>query len=590
MSIDITSIPPLPGVYIFKDSREKVLYIGKAKNLKNRLKAYFHSTSNLDQRKAKMAKMIRNFSYIVTSNELEAFILEATLIKEYKPKYNVVLRDDKNYPYIKLTINEVWPRLEVVRKISRDGNLYFGPYIPAQVMRDTLDFIRRNFFLRACKDSLDEKRRPCIQFQMKKCLAPCSGGIRRDEYLKIVEDVRLFLSGEKKELIQKLENRMFELSEEMRFEEAAKIRDRIGNIKKAFESQKVISTELGDMDVFGLYREGNSATVQILFVRNGVLIGVKDYYIDNLITDNNNEIMEGVITSFYSRDRMIPSLILSPHLPEDSSALIQWLRNKSGESVSIEKPTEGKKLELLQMATENAQLLSRSKKSQTVEEITSRLKERFKFKNVPSTIGAFDVSTIQGSESVGAYVFWENGEFRKENYRRFKIKSVEGVDDYGMLREIIGRTFKDSTSLIPNLIIIDGGKTQLSAGREVLESLDIDCEIIAIAKNPDRAFLSTGEVVSLEDKSRSSALLKNIRDEVHRFAITYHRKLRDKRIFESPLEKIGGIGKKRRLELLKHFGSIENIRMASVEEIAKIKGFNFKLAKKIVETLKLEPP
>lgn len=589
MSVDIKSIPSLPGVYIFKDSKEKVLYVGKAKNLKNRLKAYFHNTSHLDQRKAKMAEMVRNFSYIVTSNELEALILEATLIKQYRPKYNVVLRDDKNYPYIRLTINEEWPKIEVVRKISKDGSLYFGPYIPAQAMRDALDFVRRNFFLRGCRDSLDKKRKPCIHFQMKKCLAPCSGMISREEYLKIVDDVRLFLSSEKKELIKKLENRMFELSDELRFEEAARIRDKIANIKKAFESQKVISTELGDIDVFGLYKEGNRAVIQILFVRNGVLIGTKDYHIDNLITDKEEEIMGAIISSFYSKDIMIPSLILSPFMPEGFEEMTQWLKNKSSENVTIEIPAEGIKLELLRMANDNARHLYHSKGHQSFEEITSRLKDILKLEVAPSTIGAFDVSTIQGSESVGAYIFWGKGVFRKERYRLFKIKSVEGIDDYGMLREIIVRAFQDSLSEIPDLIIIDGGKSQLSIAKRVFDSLNIHCEVIAIAKKPDRAFLLTEETVSLEDKSNTSALLKNIRDEAHRFAITYHRKLRDKRIFQSPLENIKGVGKIRRLELLKHFGSIENIKRANAEEIAKIKGFNLKLAKKILDSLNLEP-
>ncbi len=589
MSIDIKNIPSLPGVYIFKDSKEKVLYVGKAKNLKNRLKAYFHNTSHLDQRKAKMAKMVRNFSYIVTSNELEALILEATLIKQYRPKYNVVLRDDKNYPYIRLTINEEWPRIEVVRKISKDGSLYFGPYIPAQAMRDTLDFVRRNFFLRGCRDSLDKKRNPCIHFQMKKCLAPCSGMISREEYLKIVDDVRLFLLSEKKELIKKLENRMFELSDELRFEEAARIRDKIANIKKAFESQKVISTELGDVDVFGLYKEGNRAVIQILFVRNGVLIGTKNYHIDNLITDKEEEIMGAIISSFYSKDIMIPSLILSPFMPEGFEEATQWLRNKSGENVAIEIPAEGIKLELLQMANDNARHLYHSKGHQSFEEITSRLKDILKLEFAPSTIGAFDVSTIQGSESVGAYIFWEKGIFRKEKYRLFKIKTVEGMNDYGMLREIIVRAFQDPLSEIPDLIIIDGGKSQLSIAKRVFDILNIQCEVIAIAKKPDRAFLLNEEMVSLEDKSNTSALLKNIRDEAHRFAITYHRKLRDKRNFQSPLENIKGVGKIRRLELLKHFGSIENIKRANAEEIAKIKGFNLKLAKKILDSLNLKP-
>lgn len=586
MDTSLTTVPSRPGVYLLKGLRERVLYVGKAKNLKNRLKTYFQNSSTLDARKKKMVTIIRDFSYIVTSNELEALILESTLIKQYKPKYNIILRDDKNYPYIKLTISEKWPRIEVVRVIKRDGSLYFGPYIPAQGMWEAIDFIRRNFLLRTCGYSLEKKIRPCVQYQMKKCIAPCSGKISRDEYMKTVEDVRLFLSAEKKELVQKLESKMLELSELTRFEEAAKIRDRIVNIKKAFESQKIISAELGDLDVIGYYKEADDIVVQVLFVRNGALIGAKEFFLSNLITDAEQEIMHSVISLFYSKETVIPPLILTYCIPEDIDSLHTWLRNKSGNDASIEVPDEGKKLELLRMANENAKLLYDSKRKPSSREIIVELKEMLSLKNPPSSIGAFDVSTIQGNESVGAYVFWKDGEFNKEGYRHFKIKGVTGVDDYAMIREIVERAFKNEGDNLPSLIIIDGGKAHLSAAKEVINILNIKSEIIAIAKKPDRVFMLNEKIIPLDDKSRASALLKGIRDEVHRFAVTYHRKLRGKKLMDSPIEKISGIGKKRRLELLKHFGSIDNIRKASIEDIVKIKGFNRKTAETISESLR----
>ncbi len=586
MDKSLANIPLRPGVYLLKGIRERVLYIGKAKNLRNRLKTYFQNSSDLDARKTKMAKMIRDFSYIVTSNELEALILESTLIKQYKPKYNIILRDDKNYPYIKLTITEKWPRIEVVRLIKKDGSLYFGPYIPAQGMWEAIDFIRRNFLLRTCRYSLEKKMRPCVQYQMKKCIAPCSGKISRGEYMKTVQDVRLFLSGEKKELIQKLEGKMLEFSEHTRFEEAAKIRDRIVNIKKAFESQKVISIELGDLDVIGYYKEADDIVVQVLFVRNGALIGAKEFFLCNLITDNEQEIMHSVISLFYSKETVIPPLIMTNCIPEDIDSLNVWLRNKSGNDVSIEVPYNGKKLDLLKMANENAKLLYNSKIKRLSREIIERLKDMLGLEKAPSSIGAFDVSTIQGDQSVGAYVFWEDGEFRKERYRHFKIKGVTGVDDYAMIREIVERAFKNADPYLPPLLIIDGGKSQLSAAKGVIDSLNIKSEIIAIAKKPDRVFMLNDQIIPLDDKSSISAVLKSIRDEVHRFAITYHRKLRDKKLMDSPLEKISGIGKKRRLELLRHFGSIDIIRKASIEDIVKIRGFNCKTAEKILEGLK----
>lgn len=586
MDLNLGKVPTRPGVYLFKGAKERVLYVGKAKNLRNRLMSYFQNSSNLDARKKRMVNIIKDFSYIVTSNELEALILEATLIKQYKPKYNIILRDDKNYPYIKLTIKEKWPKIEVVREVKKDDNLYFGPYIPAQGMWDTIDFIRRNFLLRTCDYSLEKPIRPCIQYQMKKCLAPCTGKIIRDEYLKIVDDVRLFLAGEKRELLQTLQDKMLHLSEQLKFEEAAKIRDKISNIKKAFESQRVISVELGDLDAIGFCKQGNDIVIHILFVRNGVLIGAKEFFLNNLITDDEKEIIYDFIKLFYSKDIIIPPLILTNYIPEDVDSLLAWLSKIRGGEISIENPTEPSRLAILNMANENAKLLLQFKIKPCTDELLSKLKEKLSLKKLPESIGAFDVSTIQGNESVGAYVFWEANEFNKQEYRRFKIKGVTGVDDYAMIREILIRIFNKTDTQIPSLIIIDGGKAQLSVAMKLLKEMKIETEIISIAKNPDRAFLASGKVIPLDDKSRESALLRRIRDEVHRFAITYHRKLSAKKLMESPLEKISGIGKKRRLELLRRFGSIENIRNASPEKIMEIKGFNKKTAEKILEGLK----
>ncbi len=586
MDLNLKKVPTRSGVYLFKGAKERVLYVGKAKNLRNRLRSYFQNSANLDARKKRMVNIIRDFSYIVTDNELEALILEATLIKQYKPKYNIILRDDKNYPYIKLTIKEKWPRVEVVRGVAKDGNLYFGPFIPAQGMWEAIDFIRRNFLLRTCGYSFEKPIRPCVQYQMKKCLAPCAGKINRDEYLKVVEDVRLFLAGEKKELLKTLEDKMLKLSEELRFEEAANVRDRIANIKRAFESQKVISAELGDLDAIGYYKQGGDIVIQILFVRNGVLIGAKEFFLNNLITEDEREIMHSFIELFYSKEIIIPPVILINCLPDNIDSLLEWLKKKRGDKLSIEVPVEPKKLSILTMANENANLLMNSRIKAGSEEILSNLKKKLALKRLPKSIGAFDVSTIQGSESVGAYIFWEAGEFRKQEYRHFKIKGVKGVDDYAMIKEIIERTFNKPESRIPSLIIIDGGKAQLSVGKSVLQEMKIDTQIISVAKKPDRAFLLSGDVISLDDKSIEADFLKGIRDEVHRFAITYHRKLRAKKLLKSPLENIPGIGKKRRLELLKQFSSLESIRNASIEDIMRIKGFNRKTAEKILEGIK----
>ncbi|MEW6739404.1 MAG: excinuclease ABC subunit UvrC [Nitrospirota bacterium] len=585
MTLELSKVPRKPGVYIFKGVKEKVLYVGKAKNLRNRLRSYFQDSASLDPRKTAMVRMVKDFSFIATDNELEALILEANLIKQYKPKFNIILRDDKNYPYIKLTVTEQWPRIEVVRRIKKDGNLYFGPYVPSQAMWEALTFIRRNFLIRTCGYSLDKPMRPCVQYQMKRCSAPCAGLISREEYKKIIDDVILFLKGEKRELLHRLEERMQRLSDEMRFEEAAKIRDRVFKLQRAFESQKVVSPELGDIDVIGYCREGDDIAVNVLFVRNGTLIGAKDFFLEKVLTSDNSEMMHSVIEFFYAKEIIPPEVILVNAMPDSARSLKAWLKKKKGEIVNIEVPADGKKMELLHMANENARLHFGTKKKSTFDETLKILKDRLHLIKVPSSIGAFDVSTIQGSESVGAFIYWENGEFKKDNYRHLKIKGVLGVDDYAMMHEIVERVLRKE-HLVPDVIVIDGGKGQLEVARKVMEDLDIKTDLIAVAKKPDRAFLLNDEIIDLEDRSKESLLLKKIRDEVHRFAISFHRKLRDKRLMESPLEKIPGIGKKRRLELLRHFGSLENIRKATVDEIAKIKGFNKKIAEKVKEGVK----
>jgi excinuclease ABC subunit C len=582
LMIELSQVPKKPGVYIFKDPKERVLYVGKAKNLRNRLRSYFHESANLDRRKAAMVRQVKDFSFIVTGNELEALILEANLIKQYKPKFNIILRDDKNYPYVKITTAEEWPRIEVVRKIKNDNNLYFGPYVPSQAMWEALAFIRRNFLIRTCGYNLDKPMRPCVQYQMKRCPAPCAGLISKKEYMKIISEVILFLKGEKKELIAKLEAYMQRLSDEMKFEEAAKIRDRIFRLQQAFESQKIIAPELGDIDIIGYYREGDDIAFNILFVRGGILIGAKDFFLDKIIASDESEIMHGFIEIFYAKEIMPPEIILAKAMPEDSKALKKWLKDRRGAKIAIEVPKEGKKIELLNMANENARLHFQQKNRPAKDDILPLIKDKLHLKIIPKSIGAFDVSTIQGSESVGAFIYWEGGELKKDNYRHLRIKGVQGVDDYAMMHEIVGRVLSKE-HLVPDLVVIDGGKGQLDVAKKVMDDLAIDAELIGIAKKPDRAFLLNDEIIDLEDRSKESLLLKKIRDEVHRFAISFHRKLRDKRLMESPLEKIPGIGKKRRLELLRHFGSLENIRKATVDDIAKIKGFNKKAAEKIVE-------
>ncbi len=588
----ISLVPKSPGVYIFKGVRDKILYVGKAKNLRNRLKTYFQKQDESDMRKSAMVKLIKDFSYIITKNELEALVLEATLIKQHKPRFNVVLRDDKSYPYLKLTVKEEWPRLEVVRRIERDGSLYFGPYVPAQSMWEALSFLRKNFMIRPCRYNLKNIERPCIQYQMGRCGGPCTGLISSEEYRKIVDNVRLFLSGKKGDLISGLEKEMTGFSDSLDFEEAAKIRDRIEALKHVWESQRVISTELGDIDAIGLSSDRSDIVFDVFFIRNGVLIGTKDFYIRDAGGLAPGEVVHSFIEMFYSKEIIPPGEILTRIRPDDALNLIAWLKEKRGSLVEIKTPKRGKRLEVLKMADENAAQVLSDRKASGHAEILRQVKEKLMLAYTPCSIGAFDVSTTSGAESVGAFIYWNDGIYVTDMYRHLRIKGVSGVDDYAMMYEIIRRTLENIGDMVPDLIIIDGGKGQLDKAMEALAASDVVRSdnrrpmLIAIAKDPDRAFLPTSEIVSLEDRSPAALFLKKMRDEVHRFALRYHRKIRDKKFLDSPLMKIHGIGKKRRLELLRNFGSIDAIRNASVDEISRLKGFNMKISLMVLEALK----
>ncbi|HYA12697.1 MAG TPA: excinuclease ABC subunit UvrC [Thermodesulfovibrionales bacterium] len=591
MLAKLAIIPSKPGVYILKSEKERVLYVGKAKILKNRLRSYFQKSSHLDPRKAAMIKNVKDFSYIATDNELEALALEANLIKQYRPKFNVILRDDKNYPYLKLTIQEEWPKLEVVRRIKKDGALYFGPYVPAGSMWETLAFIRRNFQIRGCRYVLDKPMRPCIQHQMGRCPAPCAGKISREEYLKLVDEIRLFLKGEKKDLLEELEKKMLMFSKETRFEDAARIRDRIKALQRAWESQKVVAPELGDIDVIGFHKVDGTISFEVFFIRNGIMIGSKDLVMKNIEGLSDKELLHTFLSQFYSKEIIPPSEIITPLLPAESKSLEKWLKQRKEEAVKISTPKTGKKKELLLMASENAMLILREKREAKIDDLLMEIKEKLRLEKSPEDIGAFDVSTISGKESVGAFVYWKGGEFNKDMYRRLRIKTILGIDDYSMMEEIVERIIKNLDGHMPDLIIIDGGKGQLEIAKSVLDknrTLFPEAPmVIAIAKDPDRAFTPLSEdPIDLDDGRPSSLLLKRIRDEAHRFAIGYHRKLRAKGLMQSPLERIPGIGKKRRLALLRHFGSIEAIRNATIEDIKSLKGFPKGIAENLLNALR----
>ncbi len=598
-------VPGSPGIYIMKDSKDRIIYVGKAKNLRNRLKSYFQRSSFLDARKSKMVREISDFDYIITGNELEALVLEANYIKKTRPAYNIILRDDKNYPYIKLTINEQWPRLVVVRKIAKDGSLYFGPYVPTGTMREILNFIRRNFTLRTCRYNLDKPFRPCVQYQMSRCHAPCASTLRkqtdRDKYMETVNEVTLFITGKKKELLSNLRKKMNKLSEDLKFEDAAKIRDRLKAIEGAWETQRVISPELKDIDIIGFYREKQEASVFMLFIRNGAIIGQKNFFLKKLDTIKNKDLIASVIEQFYSKEMPLPSKIILPFKTELATQKL-WLRKKKGKHIGLSTAKGKKESELLKMASDNAYHSFRghkeTKTSRALEDTLITLKKLLKLKAVPQRIEAVDVSNLTGSEAVGAFIVWENGNFIKDDYRLYKIKTVQGIDDFAMIKEIVGRHLKglaEGRKKLPDLILIDGGKGQLKSAVKAMKPFNIPVEVAAIAKakqgQTDRIYLShekgkplsrglpnKNNAIPLDPFTASTHMLQRIRDESHRFAISHHKRLRTKRILQSPLESIKSIGKARRLLLLRHFGSINAIRQAPINDIISLKGINKKTA------------
>lgn len=619
MQEKIASIPGKPGVYLFKDNQGKILYVGKAKILKNRVRSYFQNAAGLDERKSAMMKSVADLEFTVTDNELEALILEANLIKQHKPRYNILLRDDKSYPYLKLTLHEKWPRLEVVRKIRKDGARYFGPYVPAGAMWETLSFIRNHYHLPNCRYSLEKRIRPCIQFQIKKCIAPCSGEIEHAEYLQIISEVVLLLEGKNKRLIESLERRMTLLSEAMRFEEAALVRDRIRAIQSVSESQKVVSPELGDADVIGFFRQDDVAVFKLFFIRNGVMIGTRDFEQKHTAAEQEGYLFRNFIEQFYGREILPATDLFCSAMPEDSGLLAEWLTGRKGSRVRIVVPARGIKRKLVSMAEENCREIIRMRRAEAYPDVLSEMALLLGLKKVPDSIGAFDISNITGTSPGGAFVVWRAGTFDKSLYRNISMNAVKGPDDYAMMREMIRRTVtslearsreqraksgetKEAGCLervLPDLIIIDGGREHLNAVLETLHSLygreedtidhDFGSAVIGLAKDPDRIFMKDRDEPILLDNSKPAfLLLRTIRDEVHRFAVRYHRKQRAKRMFESALESIYGLGRKRRFALLDHFGSIDAIKKASVKDIAGLKGFTEKLADDVLKALHTE--
>jgi len=594
----IENLPQLPGIYIMKGSRSEILYIGKAKVLRNRVRSYFRSSRTLHPRTRIFLDKVRDIKFLITKTEAEALILESNFIKKHQPRYNVLLKDDKHYPYIRLTTQEKFPRLEVVRRIRKDGATYFGPYTMVKEVRETIRLIYKIFPLRQSKDRLDGTalRRPCLNYQMGRCLAPCAGQVSPGEYKKVVEDVQGFLKGKNATLLKNLKARMESASQEMRYEEAAIFRDKIQAVQTVLDKQNIISTSLQDQDVIAYCSEKDQAMAQVLIIRAGKMLSEKIFKMKSLNQMEEDETLSSFLKQYYKEEVVLPAEILLPHPVEDSDLIADWLSEKKGTRVRLEVPVIGKKRDLVRMAEENARFAMRMERdkgdvgTRSLEELQTALG----LKHFPEVIEGFDLSNISGRHAVGSMVVFENAIAEKSKYRRYKISTVKGIDDYAMLREVMTRRYRrllDEGKPLPNLVLIDGGKGHLNSGHVVFEALGLldRVDLACIAKGKYRNNLDTDEVhllwkkdpVLFKENSPSRFLMQRIRDEAHRFAISYHRRLRGKEALSSPLENIPGIGKKRRLLLLKQFGSLENIRNASVEKLIALPGITRSLAEKL---------
>ena len=595
----IESIPKLPGIYIMKDHRSEILYIGKAKVLRNRVRSYFQDSRNLHPRTRIFLDKVDDIKFLTTKTEAEALILESNFIKKHQPKYNVLLKDDKHYPYLRLTTQEKFPRLEVVRRIKKDKATYFGPYTMVKEVRETIRLIYKIFPLRQSKDKLDGSplRRPCLNHQMGRCLAPCAGLVSSQDYSEIVQDVSLFLKGKNTTLLKDLKTKMEAASVETRYEEAAVLRDKISAVQTVIDKQKIISTSLEDQDVVAYCSEKDQAMVQVLIIRSGKMLGEKIFKLKSRKEMEEDETLSSFLKQYYADESILPAEVLLPHPIEDADLIASWLSEKKGMCVRIEVPVIGKKRELIRMAEENASFAMRmeSDKGEVGTRSLEELQTALNLKHFPEVIEGFDLSNISGSHAVGSMVVFEHALAAKSKYRRYKISTVKGIDDYAMLREVMTRRYSrllKENAPLPNLILIDGGKGHLNAGHDVLQSLNLmdRLDLVCIAKGKFRNNLVTDEVylpqqkkpVLFHENSPSRFLMQRIRDEAHRFAISYHRKLRGKKTLESPLELIPGIGKKRRLMLLKKFGSLENIQKASLEELVILPGITKLLAERIL--------
>ena len=607
---ELKKLPDSPGVYIMHDANDTIIYVGKAIILKNRVRSYFRESANHSPKIAKMVSLVERFEYIVTDSELEALVLENNLIKEHKPKYNTMLKDDKTYPYIKVTMADTYPRILFSREMKKDKSKYFGPYTSAGAVKDTIELINKLYKLRTCNRKLPKdagKERPCLNYHIHQCKAPCQNWISPEEYGKQVEEALEFLNGNYGKILKELQQKMEKCSENLEFEEAASYRDLLESVRQVAQKQKITDSEGEDRDVIALAKDEQDAVVQVFFVRSGKLIGREHFYMTNVSEDSEGQILSSFVKQFYAGTPFVPKELLLQEEIEETEVISKWLSEKRGNKVWIRFPKKGTKEKLVDLAGRNAAM------------VLSQDKERIKreegrtigaVKEIATLLGidrilrmeAFDISNISGFENVGSMVVYEKGKPQKSDYRKFKIKSVSGPDDYGCMKEVLTRRFvhgmEESRKLkeknieeqfgsftkFPDLLLMDGGKGQVNIALQVLDELKLNIPVCGMVKDDNhrtRGLYFNNQEIPIDKHSEGFKLITRIQDEAHRFAIEYHRSLRSKEQVHSVLDDIPGIGPARRKALMKSFVNIGDIKEATVEELAAIPGIPLNVAKDI---------
>lgn len=601
---DLKKLPDKPGVYLMHDKKDTVIYVGKAINLKNRVRQYFQSSRNVTYKIQRMIENIAYFEYIITDNELEALILECNLIKEYNPRYNTMLKDGKSYPFLKVTVSEDYPRLIFARQMKQDGAKYYGPFISAKAIQDTIEVLNKVYHLRSCNRDISRERgnsRPCLYYELKKCDAPCQGYVSREEYKKRFDNVAEFLSGNTKPVMQEIEKKMNEAAEQLEFEEAAFYRDSLHSLQMITERQKIPSGQEGDRDIIAVAKEKDEAVGQVFFIREGKLIGREHYYLTGVSGETDEHILSEFVKQMYAGTPYIPrELLVEGHL-EDEEAVLGWLSYKKGHKVYLHIPKKGAKERLLELAAKNARLVLeqdaeklRRQEAKTI----GAMKEIGDLLGIPiKRVESYDISNINGFQTVGSMVVFENGKKRKNDYRKFRIQKVTGPDDYAAMEEMLTRRFthgqrhqsedvKDVFNIMPDLIMMDGGKGQVNVCERVLVKLRLNIPVCGMVKNDKhqtRGLYYNNEEIPMDTRSEGFHLVTRIQDETHRFAIEYHRSLRSKGQVHSILDDIDGIGPKRRKALMKYFVSLERIQNADMEELKGVPAMNEQSAKAVYD-------